>query len=259
MIPKLIHYCWFGPNPKTELAEKCIASWKKYLSDYELIEWNESNFDVNQHPFTKEAYQEKKYAFVTDYVRLFVLQQYGGIYMDTDVEVIKNLDNFLKHNAFSGFEDRVHIPTGIIASEKNGNWVSEMLKYYDGRGFIKDNGSPDTKTNVEIITEMMSERGFIANNKLQDFPGFITIYPHDFFCPKNYRTEKIKITKNTYTIHHFAKSWKEPESFAEKFIRKHPFIDKLIVNVNQFFVFCFGKRWENFSKKIKSILHLTDN
>ena len=117
MIPKIIHFCWFGNNPKTELAEKCIASWKKFLPDYELKEWNESNFDIDQHPFTREAYQAKKYAFVTDYVRLFVLKEYGGIYMDTDVEVIKNLDCFLQHNAFSGFETSEYVQTGIIGSE----------------------------------------------------------------------------------------------------------------------------------------------
>ena len=256
MIPKIVHFCWFGNNPKTKLAKKCIASWKKYLPEYKFIEWNESNFDVNQHPFTQEAYQAKKYAFVTDYVRLFILKEYGGIYMDTDVEVIKNLDCFLHHKAFSGFEDSIHIPTGIIGSEKNGAWVSLMLEYYNNRHFLMADGSLDTTTNVKIMTNMLKKQGFIPNDTLQDIQGNVTFYPHDYFCPIDCCTKKIKKTKNTYTIHYFAGSWCEPGTFFEEILKKHKTIDGMIVITSNFLKRIFGDRWTKISRKIRLFLHL---
>jgi mannosyltransferase OCH1-like enzyme len=120
MIPKVVHYCWFGRGPMTSLAEKCLASWKKYLPEYELMLWDEDNFDINIVPYVKEAYESGKFAFVTDYVRLYVLFNFGGIYLDTDVEVLKSLDNMLYLPAFSGYESNKYssFPTGIMASEK---------------------------------------------------------------------------------------------------------------------------------------------
>ena len=118
MIPKIIHYCWFGGKELPELAKKCIASWKKYCPDYEIIRWDESNFDLESCQYVKQAYQSKKYAFVTDYVRLYAMYTQGGVYMDTDVELTKNLDKFLDHQGFSGFESEAQIPTGIMAAEK---------------------------------------------------------------------------------------------------------------------------------------------
>lgn len=174
------------------------------------MEWNEDTFDVNQHPYTKEAYLSKKYAFITDYVRLYVLKTYGGVYMDTDVEVLKPLDQFLLHPAFSGFEDETHIPTGIMASEKDGIWVTEQLSYYDNRHFVNIDGSLDLTTNVLIMCDNMSKAGFILKNSRQNFRGIIEIYPKDFFCPKSYQTGKIYLTSNTHTIHHFAGSWFTP-------------------------------------------------
>ena len=127
MIPKKIHYCWFGRNPLPESAQKCIASWRKYLPDYEIKEWNEDNFDINVNLYVKQAYESRKFAFVTDYVRLYALASEGGVYMDTDVEVLKTFDPFLHHHAFSGFENNNYVPTGMMASEKNGKWVTELL------------------------------------------------------------------------------------------------------------------------------------
>ena len=118
MIPKIIHYCWFGRGQMPALAEKCLASWSKYLPEYKVMVWNEDTFDIDAHPYTREAYQARKFAFITDYVRLWALKEHGGVYMDTDVEVIRPLDEFLDNPAFSGFEDETHIPTGIMASEK---------------------------------------------------------------------------------------------------------------------------------------------
>ena len=151
MIPKIIHYCWFGGNPLPKSAEKCIKSWKKYCPDYEIIEWNESNFDINSNQYVREAYENKKYAFVTDYVRLYAMYNYGGIYMDTDVEVLKPLDCFLDNHAFSGFESSGYIPTGLMASEKEFPLFRELLKYYGNRAFVNPDGSFDTTTNTLVM------------------------------------------------------------------------------------------------------------
>lgn len=219
MIPKIIHYCWFGGKPLPPLAQKCIASWKKYCPDYELKLWNEESFDLNSNPYAREAYDAKKFAFVTDYVRLWALYQYGGIYMDTDVEVLKPLDRFLIHPAFSGFESPTGIPTGIMASEKDGVWAREELKYYDDHHFIRPDGAPDLTTNVEIITNSLVSRGFQLNNEYQDFKGIIHMYPTEYFCPKRPGDAFINVTENTYTIHHFDGSWMPPkQKFKKKFI-----------------------------------------
>ena len=207
MIPKIIHYCWFGRGEMPTLAKKCIASWKKFCPDYELRLWNEDSFDVNSHPFVKEAYEARKFAFVTDYVRLWALVKEGGIYMDTDVEVLKPLDEFLSLPAFSGFETESSVPTGIMASEKNGIWIKDLLGYYEGRHFILQDGRMDMTTNVMIITNMMRGGGFRFDNTKQDFQGMVTMFPKDFFCPKSWETGEIRLTANTYTIHHFAASW----------------------------------------------------
>ena len=206
MIPKIIHYCWFGRDRMPELAQKCIESWKRNLPDYELREWNEYTFDINSNSYAKEAYQSKKFAFVTDYVRLYVLYNVGGIYMDTDVEVVKNLDFFLDQPAFTGFEDEVRIPTGIMASEQYGEWAKWQLRYYQDRHFILSD-TIDITTNVKIIGNLMEKEGFILKNSLQNFKDIITIYPKDYFCPKDYETGQIHLTSNTHCIHHFAGSW----------------------------------------------------
>lgn len=211
MIPKVIHYCWFGGNPLPKLALKCIKSWKKYCSDYKIIEWNEDNFNISTAPlYVRQAYESKKWAFVSDYVRLYVMYNYGGIYMDTDVEVIKSLDRFLKNHAFSGFERVESIPTGIMSCEKNFPLFKEFLDYYNDKSFILEDGSFDLTTNVEIITQLCKKYNFISNDKYQVINGF-AIYPHDYFCPKDYLTGKVNITENTYTIHHFDGSWQSEE------------------------------------------------
>lgn len=207
MIPKVIHYCWFGRGKMPKLALECIESWKKYLPDYEIREWNEDTFNINSNQYVKEAYESRKFAFVTDYVRLFVLYHEGGIYMDTDVEVLKPLDRFLQHHAFSGFEDGKNIPTGIMASEKGGQWAYENLQYYNDLHFIKADGTYNTVTNVKTLTDYMLLKGLKQDNTYQDFPELITFYPKDYFCPKSYKDGKIYLTENTYTIHHFAGSW----------------------------------------------------
>lgn len=207
MIPKKIHYCWFGRGPKNELAVKCIESWKRVLTDYEIKEWNEDNFDINQNQYVKEAYEARKFAFVTDYVRLYALYHEGGVYMDTDVEVLKTFTPFLYHKAFSGFETDGNVPTGMMAAEKGSIWAKDLLDGYKERKFIKSDGQFDMTTNTAVITQYMLSKGLVLNNSYQDFPDLCTMYPADYFCPKDHRTGKIKCTKNSVCIHHFAGSW----------------------------------------------------
>lgn len=210
MIPKKIHYCWFGGKPLPDDAKSYIESWKKFCPDYEIIEWNEKTFDLYQNTYVKEAFENKKWAFITDYVRLWVIYNYGGIYMDTDVEVLKNLDDFLKHPAFSGFESSSDIPTGIMAGEKENNWFKLQLAYYDNRHFVNDDGSLDLTTNVITITNITKANYSISlNNSYQDL-GDVVFYPSDYFCPKSHETGIINCTENTYCIHHFAGSWVNP-------------------------------------------------
>jgi hypothetical protein len=207
MIPKTIHYCWFGGKPLPPLAIKCIESWNKFLPEYEIKEWNESNFDFNKFPFAKEALEHKKFAFISDVCRLHALKEEGGIYLDTDVEVLRSLDVFLEKKAFSGFENDDFVPTGIMGSKKGSTWVTEMLAYYDKRSFVQESGDLDTTSNTFIITHLMKEKGFEMNNTFQEIKDYVTFYPNEYFCPKSYKTGKIELTDNSYCIHHFAKSW----------------------------------------------------
>lgn len=206
MIPKKIHYCWFGGKELPPLAKKCIESWKKYCPDYEIIEWNEKNFDININQYTKEAYDNKKWAFVSDVARIYALYNHGGIYMDTDVEIIKNIDEFLNDKAFIGFEAIDRIQTGIIACQKGNKIIKEILDDYDTRKFVKENGELDTATNVYVITSKFEKNGLKKDNTYQKVNDF-TIYPTEYFCPLDYDTRKLNVTDNSYVIHWFDGSW----------------------------------------------------
>lgn len=226
MIPKTIHYIWFGRNPLPEDAIRCIESWKKYCPDYEIKEWNEENFDVNACDYIKEAYKAKKWAFVSDYARLSVLVEYGGIYMDTDVEVVKPLDRFLSLKGFSGFENEKDVPTGIMACEKDHPFFKRLLKEYDSLHFIDANGNYDMTTNVTRITNACVAAGLIRNNTKQTVEDF-TFFPKDVFCPLNSETGMLDTTKNTHTIHWFSGSWKsvkerEVHAKAKEIRKRHP-------------------------------------
>lgn len=206
MIPKVIHYCWFGGKPLSDDAKKCIESWKKFCPDYKIVEWNETNFDINYCDYVKEAYDSKKWAFVTDVVRLYALVNYGGVYMDSDVEVIKPIDSFLNYNAFSGFQTAEYVPTGIMACEPHNSFFEELLNEYNGIHFINSDGSFDYTTNCVRITNACVRYGLELNNSLQTINTF-TLFPSDYFCAKDSITGEVKITDNTCTIHHFAGSW----------------------------------------------------
>lgn len=263
MIPKIIHYCWFGRGEIPQSVSACIASWHQYMPNWEYRLWNEESFvrfaqstaisqqntiihlakpadqnEGNHRPSTidkpsqnskvegqqsitfeevlksmsvyaYEAYLAKKYAFVSDYVRLWVLKHFGGVYLDTDVEVFKSFDPLLTHAAFAGFEGSKHIPVGtcVMASIPHGEWVSEQLKSYEGRQFFKPDGSFDMTTNVQFITANMAQNGFLQNGLEQDYKD-LHVFPVDFFSPRHTTGEYIR-TDNTYCEHKGLGSWSE--------------------------------------------------
>lgn len=207
MIPRIIHYCWFGRGPMPELALKCIESWHRYMPDYQYKLWNEDNYEVDRIPYVKEAYMCGKYAFVTDYVRLFALYTEGGIYMDTDVEVLKSYDDLLHLSGFTGYEGSKHLPpvTGTIASVAGGEWVKEQMDAYDGLHFLKSDGSMDLTTNTTRIAQIMRNGGFVQDGKMKTYKD-MSIFPVEYFCPRQ-TTGEIFLTQNTYCDHHFMGSW----------------------------------------------------
>ena len=236
MIPKVIHYCWFGRNPLPPLAVKCIESWKKYLPDYEIKEWNEDNFDVNIIPYTQEAYQAKKYAFVSDYARFWILYKYGGIYFDTDVEVIKPLDDIIARGPFMGCEKDgatgVKLPSvapGLGLGVNPGlGLYKEILNMYATLHFIKENGSFNVKTVVAYTTEILCKHGLMDTNEIQRVAE-VWIYPKEYFCPIDYETKVFVETENTRTIHHYSASWvSEEDKYAMRVKKKLCFLPRKI-------------------------------
>ncbi|GAA6530444.1 glycosyl transferase [Segatella asaccharophila] len=214
MIPKIIHYCWFGGNPLPESAKKCIASWHKFLPDYEIKEWNESNFNVNIIPYTAEAYKAKKYAFVSDYARFYILYKYGGLYFDTDVEVIRNMDDIIARGPFMGFEKtnnsntiQLWVNPGLGLGASIGNdFYKSILEYYRDIHFHTSVNLQYQETVVSITTKLLKGKGLIINNQYQEIDG-LYIYPSDFFDPMNEITFKLSITDNTRSIHLYSGSW----------------------------------------------------
>lgn len=203
MIPKKIHYCWFGRGKLPRKAKKCIASWKKYCPNYEIIEWNEDNFDVNQNSYTKMCYEQKKYAFLTDYIRLVVVEKHGGIYFDTDVEVIRSFDDLLDCSAFFGFENNEYVNTGIGFGSEAGNKVLEqMIKEYDQ---LLD-GNNGTIMCPRLNTDALLKFGLKLSGKRQEIDKTI-IYPVEYFNPLNSNTGVLNKKNNTYSIHWYSMSW----------------------------------------------------
>lgn len=207
MIPKTIHYCWFGRGEMPELVKECIASWRQHMPDWDYKLWNEDKFDVNQIPYTREAYAAKKYAFVSDYVRLWALFNEGGLYLDVDFMVYMSFDDLLHWKAFAGFEGSKHSPLmmGVVASEPRGAWVKEQLEAYQGRHFVKTDGTLDLTTNVKFVTEIMRSNGFMTNGQEQDYKD-LHVLPVDYFCPKQTTGEYFR-TKNTYCESVGVSSW----------------------------------------------------
>lgn len=203
MIPKKIHYCWFGYGEKPAKVKKCIASWKKYCPSYEIIEWNESNVDIHKNPYLEKCYDEKKYAFLTDYLRLVVIEAYGGIYLDTDVELIKPLDFLLENQAYIGFETSELVNTGMgFGSIAHGEMVRAMLEEYkpllDGTQGVIGCTILNTKALVKL--------GMKKDGTFQELSAF-TVYPIDWFNPYDDPTGRLQKTDNTVSIHWFSKTW----------------------------------------------------
>lgn len=203
MIPKRIHYCWFGRNPKPKLAEKCIASWKKYCPDYEIIEWNEDNFDVNMNGYTRMCYAEKKYAFLSDYVRLLVVAEHGGVYFDTDVELLKPIDALLVHDAFFGFETPEYVASGLgFGSVPHGRTIDAMVAEYE---FLLD-GTQGTIGCPHLNTDALVKLGLKRDGTYQNVADAV-ILPIDWLNPYDSATGRVKKTDNTVSIHWYSAAW----------------------------------------------------
>ncbi len=234
MIPKIIHYCWFGGNPKPALIEQYINVWKKILIGYKIVEWNETNFDVNSTIWTKEAMECKKYAFVSDYVRLKVLYEYGGIYMDTDVEVLKTFDELLELPYFIGAENTIHgINTATIGVEPNLKWVKQCLEHYYDRHFVV-NGYMDMRVNPGLIRDCLLHNGYNIKNifSLKEFslcPTDFCVFPASWFSPLKNKVSYAN--KSTYAIHRYTASWAEKVSYRKQVINKVKNIVKVILPV----------------------------
>jgi len=235
MIPKKIHYCWFGGNPLPDLAIKCIESWRRFFPDYEIIEWNESNFNVKANDYIYEAYKLKKYAFVSDFARFYILYHYGGLYFDTDVEIIKSMDDIIERGAFMGLQSPKEkeskniywVGPGLGLGANSGlSLYKYILDYYECHHFVNLSGelSPTVvKITSDIIKKLNCE---YINDEILFVNNEVYIYPEDYFCPLNYWTGKLEITHNTISIHHYSASWlnkSKPNIFrrkTEKFKRR---------------------------------------
>lgn len=218
MIPKKIHYFWFGGAPKGALEQKCIASWRKFCPDYEIVEWNESNYDVTKNAYMREAYQEKRWGFVSDYARLDAIFEHGGIYLDTDVELLRPLDELLALRGFIGFErtpgearTKPFVNTGQGFGAEPGNQaVKAMRDIYRDMRFTGENAAGIDVTCPHYNTAALVDLGLRQVDEKQ-LVADMTVFPTDYFCPVDWKTQKCTITPNTYSIHHFNASWLSPE------------------------------------------------
>jgi hypothetical protein len=215
MIPKIIHYCWLSNDPFPEVIANCIATWKNILPEYEFILWDTNRFNLKQNIWVKQAFEYKKYAFAADYIRLYAVYNYGGIYMDTDVEVKKSFNGLLDLPYFIGTEGNGIIEAGVFGAEKNADWLLDCLSYYNGKTFLNDDGTFNTITLPKIMMQQIElkreifvalkedilEKHLFENNKK------LLLFPKEYFCAKNLGTGQLENTSETYTIHHFAMSW----------------------------------------------------
>ena len=197
MIPKILHLCWLSDDPFPPLVEKCVQTWKSILHDYEIMLWNRDRFDIASVPWVSEAFSKKKYAFAADYIRFYALYHYGGIYLDSDVEVLKSFDPLLSKSFFVGKETNGDIEAAVLGAEQGLGWIKQCLDYYNDRHFIM----PDGRFDMRPVPLLMNE--ILEKNSITD------VYPSDFFSPKSSTSKKIKLTRNTYCIHHFDGNWIE--------------------------------------------------
>lgn len=244
MIPKILHLCWMSEDPYPDKIQKCLDSWKNVLPDYEIKLWNSKTFDVNISKWTKQAFEMKQYAFVADYVRFYALFNYGGIYLDSDVEVIKKFDNLLLYKYFFCYEYTALPEAAVVASEPGLEWLNYCVQFYNKNEFLDSNGIPK-----RIIAPLILKQGFESKYKIKliDFEKKEVIdngivLPYDYFSVKNGFTGKLKITDNTYSIHHFNSSWLKKNKLTK--IKKY---------VHVLLILLFGK------KKYNKIIYIIRN
>ena len=227
MIPKIIHYTWMGGSPLPELEQRCLASWKEHMPDWEYKRWDESNFDIAAAPlYVRQAYEARKYAFVSDYVRLWALEKFGGLYMDVDFMVFRPFDELMiPYVAFAGYEGSKRNPVmqGVIASEAHMAWVKDMLRTYDTRAFIKEDGSLDMTPNTTYFSDRLESQGFMPDGKekdfyLQDGTFMLHVFPVHYFCPVLTTGENVR-TEETYCEHMGESSWNTNKGWKSKVMR----------------------------------------
>ena len=220
MIPKKIHYCWFGKGPKGKIFKKCLKSWKKYMPDYEIVEWNEENFDINQNDYIKEAYSVKKYAFVSDYARLKIIYDNGGIYLDTDVELLKPIPKEALENGYFAKEKCNTINTGLgFAAPRNNKILQKLMESYNNDHFLKENGNINLLTCVSRATRDLKKIGYVINSKLKEIEK-IKVYEPDFFCGYDLDSNHYLITNNTISVHHYSATWLPKNKRIKKKIKR---------------------------------------
>lgn len=217
MIPKVIHYCWFGGAPLPEKEKKCMESWKKFAPDYQIIQWDETNYDVSSNKYMYDAYKMKKWGFVPDYARFDIIYQHGGIYLDTDVELVRPLDELLENHAYMGFESGKQVNGGIgFGAEPHNPVIKGLRDMYDNLSFIKDDGEINLVPSPHYITEYLMKLGLRDDDSMQMIQG-MKIYPTEYFAPKDYYSNKLHLTENTFSIHQYSASWLSPK---KKFLTK---------------------------------------
>lgn len=236
MIPKIIHYCWFGKQEIQEKLQACMATWKELHPEYTIMRWDEERFDVQSTVWTQEAYAAKKYAFVSDYVRLLALEEYGGIYFDTDVLVKKSFDSLLHHRAFMGFENELYLASAVMGFEPHFPVLKEFIEHYNGKRFIQGNGQLNNEANVVMMTEICKQHGLAIDNSEQEIAD-IHIYPREYFCPLDFYHNDHS-TQDTMAVHLFDASWldevtkrmviKERSAWYKTYIGAKRFISKRV-------------------------------
>ena len=203
MIPKIVHYCWFGGADMPPIESRCVEGWATVLPDFEFKCWNESSFDIESIPYVKEAYRCGKFAFVSDVVRMYALVQHGGVYLDTDVELLQPIDDLLTLRAFCGYENRTNVGTAVIGAEKGFPLFREMLMYYENRSFVQPNGSLDETTNVQVLERLIGQ----PSSGLTDATSCLQVYPRPVFFPRRLKDGSFEISDETRAIHHGSASW----------------------------------------------------
>lgn len=226
-IPKIIHLCWFGHGEYDEKMKHCLKTWEEFAPDYKVMKWDEDTFDLDSCTYVRQAYDKKRWAFVTDYVRFKVLQQYGGIYMDTDMELVKPLDDLLDNETVLSFKQQAlgmkqfGLTSGIIMTKANNTLFNPLIEQFEARSYINESGEEDVTPIAKFLTDLLRDRGIRQDNTLQSIDG-VTVYPNEYLCPTidlDNNTGDVEVTENTYAIHHFTGTWRTPD-IMEKIMEK---------------------------------------